>query len=95
MTSLEICMSRPGVLKNSVLPVALSEGANLVGVHARGYWLPAPGIKSIEDSTWANTGGCRVVSNVIGGILSMEASDMDTKLLLAPESNNTLANCLG
>ncbi|GKA28192.1 hypothetical protein Tco_0714360, partial [Tanacetum coccineum] len=32
-----------------------------------------------------------VVSSVIGGILSIEARDMDTKLLAAPESNNTLA----
>ncbi|GJX41912.1 hypothetical protein Tco_0256902 [Tanacetum coccineum] len=31
-----------------------------------------------------------VVSNVIGGILSMKARDMDTKLLSALESNNTL-----
>ncbi|GJT54401.1 hypothetical protein Tco_0989455 [Tanacetum coccineum] len=35
----------------------------------------------------------RVVSSVIGGILSIEARDMDTKLLSAPESNNTLAKC--
>ncbi|GKE87986.1 hypothetical protein Tco_1565461, partial [Tanacetum coccineum] len=35
----------------------------------------------------------RVVSSVIGGILSIEARDMDTKLLSAPESNNTLARC--
>ncbi|GKC23094.1 hypothetical protein Tco_1025244, partial [Tanacetum coccineum] len=34
-----------------------------------------------------------VVSNVIGGILSIEARDVDTKLLSAPESNNTLARC--
>nr|GEX10230.1 putative ribonuclease H-like domain-containing protein [Tanacetum cinerariifolium] len=33
----------------------------------------------------------QVVSSVIGGILSIEARDMDTKLLSAPESNNTLA----
>nr|GEY73190.1 hypothetical protein [Tanacetum cinerariifolium] len=31
-----------------------------------------------------------VVSSVIGGILSVEARDMDTKLLSTPESNNTL-----
>ncbi|GJW48774.1 hypothetical protein Tco_0080420 [Tanacetum coccineum] len=35
----------------------------------------------------------QVVSSVIGGILSMEARDMDMKLLSAPESNNTLARC--
>ncbi|GJY84119.1 hypothetical protein Tco_0497495 [Tanacetum coccineum] len=35
-----------------------------------------------------------VVSSVIGGILSIEARDMDTKLLSALESNNTLARCL-
>nr|GEU74812.1 reverse transcriptase domain-containing protein [Tanacetum cinerariifolium] len=35
----------------------------------------------------------QVVSSVIGGILSIEARDMDTKLLSAPESNNTLARC--
>ncbi|GKB81855.1 hypothetical protein Tco_0948750 [Tanacetum coccineum] len=29
-----------------------------------------------------------------GGIFSIEARDMDTKLLLAPESNNTLARFL-
>ncbi|GKE03708.1 hypothetical protein Tco_1395726, partial [Tanacetum coccineum] len=34
-----------------------------------------------------------VVSSVIGGILSIEARDMDTKLLSASESNNTLARC--
>ncbi|GJW94985.1 hypothetical protein Tco_0174657 [Tanacetum coccineum] len=34
-----------------------------------------------------------VVSSVIGGILSLETRDMDTKLLSAPESNNTLARC--
>ncbi|GKE91944.1 hypothetical protein Tco_1573039 [Tanacetum coccineum] len=28
-----------------------------------------------------------------GGIFSLEARDMDTKLLSAPESNNTLARC--
>ncbi|GKA89414.1 hypothetical protein Tco_0811226 [Tanacetum coccineum] len=33
----------------------------------------------------------KVVSNVIDGILSIEARDIDTKLLSAPESNNTLA----
>ncbi|GJR07608.1 hypothetical protein Tco_0790260 [Tanacetum coccineum] len=32
----------------------------------------------------------KVVSSIIGGILSIEARDMDTKLLSAPESNNTL-----
>ncbi|GJV80564.1 hypothetical protein Tco_1516434 [Tanacetum coccineum] len=37
----------------------------------------------------------RVVSSVIGGILSIEARDMDIKLLLAPESNNTLAKFPG
>nr|GFB86427.1 hypothetical protein [Tanacetum cinerariifolium] len=31
-----------------------------------------------------------VVSSVVSGILSIEARDMDTKLLSAPESNNTL-----
>ncbi|GKC99165.1 hypothetical protein Tco_1169440 [Tanacetum coccineum] len=35
----------------------------------------------------------KVVSSVIGGILSIEARDMDTKLLSAPESNNILAKC--
>nr|GEZ52697.1 hypothetical protein [Tanacetum cinerariifolium] len=36
-----------------------------------------------------------IVSNAIGGILSMEARDMDTKLLSAPKSNNTLfAQCV-
>nr|GEU89276.1 putative reverse transcriptase domain-containing protein [Tanacetum cinerariifolium] len=35
----------------------------------------------------------RVVSSVIGGILSIEARDMDTKLLSASESNNTLPRC--
>ncbi|GKE74437.1 hypothetical protein Tco_1536478, partial [Tanacetum coccineum] len=34
-----------------------------------------------------------VVSSVIGRILSIEARDMDKKLLSAPESNNTLARC--
>ncbi|GJY15668.1 hypothetical protein Tco_0386090 [Tanacetum coccineum] len=34
-----------------------------------------------------------VASSVIDGILSIEARDMDTKLLSAPESNNTLARC--
>ncbi|GJT17020.1 hypothetical protein Tco_0875726 [Tanacetum coccineum] len=29
----------------------------------------------------------------MGGIFSLEARDMDTKLLSAPESNNTLARC--
>ncbi|GKA75030.1 hypothetical protein Tco_0781408 [Tanacetum coccineum] len=33
------------------------------------------------------------VSIVMGGIFSIEARDMDTKLLLALESNNTLARC--
>ncbi|GKF22325.1 hypothetical protein Tco_0074647 [Tanacetum coccineum] len=33
------------------------------------------------------------VSIVMGGIFSLEASDMDTKLLSALESNNTLARC--
>ncbi|GKE07902.1 hypothetical protein Tco_1411453, partial [Tanacetum coccineum] len=33
------------------------------------------------------------VSIVMGGISSIEARDMDTKLLSAPESNNTLARC--
>ncbi|GKB30413.1 hypothetical protein Tco_0869814 [Tanacetum coccineum] len=31
----------------------------------------------------------------MGGIFSIEARDMDTKLLSAPESNNTLARFLG
>nr|GEU64379.1 hypothetical protein [Tanacetum cinerariifolium] len=35
----------------------------------------------------------QVVSSVIGGILSIEARDMDTKLLSALESNNTLTRC--
>ncbi|GJX21915.1 hypothetical protein Tco_0226360 [Tanacetum coccineum] len=35
----------------------------------------------------------KVASSVIDGILSIEARDMDTKLLSAPESNNTLARC--
>ncbi|GJY72635.1 hypothetical protein Tco_0476338 [Tanacetum coccineum] len=35
----------------------------------------------------------KVVSSVIGGILSIEARDIDTKLLSAPESNNALAKC--
>ncbi|GJZ04542.1 hypothetical protein Tco_0537817 [Tanacetum coccineum] len=35
----------------------------------------------------------KVASSVIGGILSIEARDMDTKLLSALESNNTLARC--
>ncbi|GKF58286.1 hypothetical protein Tco_0171823, partial [Tanacetum coccineum] len=35
----------------------------------------------------------KVVSSVIGGIISIEARDMDTKLLSASESNNTLARC--
>ncbi|GKE87195.1 hypothetical protein Tco_1564670 [Tanacetum coccineum] len=35
----------------------------------------------------------KVVSSIIGRILSIEARDMDTKLLSAPESNNTLARC--
>nr|GEV42283.1 hypothetical protein [Tanacetum cinerariifolium] len=35
----------------------------------------------------------KVVSSVIGGILSIEARDMDKKLLSALESNNTLAKC--
>ncbi|GKC73252.1 hypothetical protein Tco_1119135 [Tanacetum coccineum] len=34
------------------------------------------------------------VSIVMGGIFSLEARDMDTKLLLAPESDNTLARFL-
>nr|GEX26833.1 hypothetical protein [Tanacetum cinerariifolium] len=34
-----------------------------------------------------------VVSSVIGGILSIAARDMDTKLLSALELNNTLARC--
>ncbi|GKE73256.1 hypothetical protein Tco_1535297, partial [Tanacetum coccineum] len=34
-----------------------------------------------------------VVSSVTGGILSIETRDMDTKLLSAPDSNNTLARC--
>ncbi|GKE79074.1 hypothetical protein Tco_1545194 [Tanacetum coccineum] len=33
------------------------------------------------------------ISRSIGGILSIEPRDMDTKLLSAPESNNTLARC--
>ncbi|GJY01419.1 hypothetical protein Tco_0359571 [Tanacetum coccineum] len=33
------------------------------------------------------------VSIVMGGIFSLDARDMDTKLLSAPESNNTLARC--
>ncbi|GKB63050.1 hypothetical protein Tco_0919236, partial [Tanacetum coccineum] len=33
------------------------------------------------------------VYSVIGGILSIEARDMDTKLLSTPESNNILARC--
>ncbi|GJT28974.1 hypothetical protein Tco_0909249 [Tanacetum coccineum] len=37
--------------------------------------------------------GGEVVSNVISGILSIEARDIDTKLLSPPESNNTLAIC--
>ncbi|GJV05528.1 hypothetical protein Tco_1343184 [Tanacetum coccineum] len=35
--------------------------------------------------------GIRSISK--GGILSIDARDMDTKLLSAPESNNTLARC--
>ncbi|GJY05228.1 hypothetical protein Tco_0371168 [Tanacetum coccineum] len=30
----------------------------------------------------------------MGGIFSLEARDMDTKLLSAPKSNNTLAKCM-
>ncbi|GJU20462.1 hypothetical protein Tco_1153804 [Tanacetum coccineum] len=37
----------------------------------------------------------QVVSSVIDGILSIEARDMDTKLLSAPESNNTLVASSG
>ncbi|GKE61862.1 hypothetical protein Tco_1512229 [Tanacetum coccineum] len=37
----------------------------------------------------------KVVSNVIGGILSIEARDMDTKLLSAPKLNNILARSPG
>ncbi|GJX62276.1 hypothetical protein Tco_0295176 [Tanacetum coccineum] len=43
------------------------------------------GIRSILKG-WFNK-----VSIVMGGIFSIEARDMDTKLLSAPESNNTLA----
>nr|GEZ78870.1 hypothetical protein [Tanacetum cinerariifolium]GEZ78874.1 hypothetical protein [Tanacetum cinerariifolium] len=35
----------------------------------------------------------QVVTGVINGILSIEARYMDTQLLSAPESNNTLARC--
>ncbi|GJU29065.1 hypothetical protein Tco_1172654 [Tanacetum coccineum] len=45
------------------------------------------GIRSILKG-WFNK-----VSIVMGGIFSLEARDMDTKLLSAPESNNTLARC--
>ncbi|GJX05212.1 hypothetical protein Tco_0191128 [Tanacetum coccineum] len=46
----------------------------------------------ISHSTW-QLEKVQVVSSVIVGILSIEARDMDTKLLSAPESNNTLARC--
>ncbi|GJW08733.1 hypothetical protein Tco_1571156 [Tanacetum coccineum] len=45
------------------------------------------GIRSILKG-WFNK-----VSIVMGGIFSLETRDMDTKLLSAPESNNTLARC--
>nr|GEZ00784.1 hypothetical protein [Tanacetum cinerariifolium] len=35
----------------------------------------------------------QVVSSIIGEILSIEARDVDIKLLSAPESNNTLTRC--
>ncbi|GKC74120.1 hypothetical protein Tco_1120003 [Tanacetum coccineum] len=47
------------------------------------------GIRSISKG-WFNK-----VYIVMGGIFSIEARDMDTKLLSAPESNNTLARFLG
>ncbi|GKE64258.1 hypothetical protein Tco_1518419 [Tanacetum coccineum] len=40
-------------------------------------------------------GSFNKVSIVMGGIFSIEARDMDTKLLSAPESNNILARFLG
>ncbi|GKF38624.1 hypothetical protein Tco_0118685 [Tanacetum coccineum] len=47
------------------------------------------GIRSILKG-WFNK-----VSIVMGGIFSIEARDMDMKLLSDPESNNTLARFLG
>nr|GEV90327.1 hypothetical protein [Tanacetum cinerariifolium] len=52
----------------------------------------APRTNSIWNSTW-QTGVAQVVSSVIGGILSIEARDIDTKLVTAPESNNALTRC--
>nr|GEW30018.1 hypothetical protein [Tanacetum cinerariifolium] len=60
----------------------------------------APGIKSIWNSAWG-TGGRPGKSSgktsgnplTTGRILSIEARDMDTKLLSTPESNNSLARC--
>ncbi|GKE33513.1 hypothetical protein Tco_1452835 [Tanacetum coccineum] len=45
------------------------------------------GIRSISKG-WFNK-----VSIVMGGIFSLEARYMDTKLVSAPESNNTLTRC--
>nr|GEY30536.1 hypothetical protein [Tanacetum cinerariifolium] len=54
----------------------------------------APGIKSIWNSTW-RTGGRPGSSSgkTSGNSLTIEARDMDTKLLSAPESNNILTRC--
>ncbi|GJR53978.1 hypothetical protein Tco_1404499 [Tanacetum coccineum] len=52
-----------------------------------------PHLFSIITSSSIKSRDETLVSIVMGGIFSIEARDMDTKLLSAPESNNTLARC--
>ncbi|GJT31657.1 hypothetical protein Tco_0922076 [Tanacetum coccineum] len=69
------------------MPLLGIRSANLVGCSDT---VCATGIKARYESSYlAKT----VVSSVSGRILSIEARDMDTKLLSAPELNNTLAGC--
>nr|GEU36228.1 hypothetical protein [Tanacetum cinerariifolium] len=59
---------------------------NLYGAWAIGAAL---GTNLIWNSTWRT----EVVSSVIGEMLSLEARDMESNLLSAPDSNNTLTRC--
>ncbi|GJS56408.1 hypothetical protein Tco_0629770 [Tanacetum coccineum] len=76
-------------LKASAMTFAFSGCSGIsVGAKSLGCWATGVVWKLIQFGIYCETG---VVSSVIGGILSIEARDMDTKLLSAPESNNTLA----
>ncbi|GJW96539.1 putative reverse transcriptase domain-containing protein [Tanacetum coccineum] len=79
-----------GIMVNLIFLEGFEEEALVEFIGCSGY-SDVPGNKLIWNSTWRTEEG--QVSIVMGGIFSLEEKDMDTKLLSAPESNNTLARC--